>query len=604
MPEQKFIEIRGAREHNLKSIDVDIPRDRLVVITGLSRFRQVEPRVRHHLCRGPAALRREPVGVCPAVPRHDAEAGRGPHHRPLAGDLDRTEDHLEEPALHRRHRHRDLRLHAAAVRPRRHPVFTGHRPADRGAADQPDGRHHHGAARRHPRLSAGADRARPQGRVSQGISGPSEARLPARQGQRRVPRPRRAAGARQEIPPQHRRGGGPDRGARGAGDPTGQLPAHRARSRRRHRHPRDGPGRRGRGRGRRTGADHLLREVRLPGLGLHHSRDRAAAVLVQRAVRRLPGLRRAGGRTVLRSAAGGAGREPAADARSDPPLGQGDVAVLPPDHRGHRPALRLRQGEALARPAGAGAPGDALRLGGGEDSLPLRRGRPGLRDRAAVRGGDPEPRAPVSRDGQLVVARGDGALPEQPALRHLRRLSPSAGGAGGEDRRPARRPGGAAVDPRGAGLDRGRARCAERTEQRDRPGDPQGDPRATGVPGQRRARLPHDGAQFRHAVWRREPADPAGEPDRQRPDRGALRARRAVDRAAPARQRPVADHAEEPARLRQHGDRRRARRGGDPRGRPRHRHRPRRRRAWRAGHRRGHAGGHRGGTGVRSPASI
>ncbi|WP_334193352.1 excinuclease ABC subunit UvrA [Pararhodobacter sp.] len=36
MAEQKFIEIRGAREHNLKGVDVDIPRDQLVVMTGLS----------------------------------------------------------------------------------------------------------------------------------------------------------------------------------------------------------------------------------------------------------------------------------------------------------------------------------------------------------------------------------------------------------------------------------------------------------------------------------------------------------------------------------------------------------------------------------------
>ena len=36
MAEQKFIEVRGAREHNLKNVDVSIPRDQLVVITGLS----------------------------------------------------------------------------------------------------------------------------------------------------------------------------------------------------------------------------------------------------------------------------------------------------------------------------------------------------------------------------------------------------------------------------------------------------------------------------------------------------------------------------------------------------------------------------------------
>ena len=30
------ITIRGAREHNLKNIDLDLPRDSLVVLTGLS----------------------------------------------------------------------------------------------------------------------------------------------------------------------------------------------------------------------------------------------------------------------------------------------------------------------------------------------------------------------------------------------------------------------------------------------------------------------------------------------------------------------------------------------------------------------------------------
>ncbi|WP_374292072.1 excinuclease ABC subunit UvrA [Paenirhodobacter enshiensis] len=36
MAEQKFIEVRGARQHNLKNVDLDIPRDSFTVITGLS----------------------------------------------------------------------------------------------------------------------------------------------------------------------------------------------------------------------------------------------------------------------------------------------------------------------------------------------------------------------------------------------------------------------------------------------------------------------------------------------------------------------------------------------------------------------------------------
>ena len=78
-------------------------------------LRQVEPRLRHDLRRGPAPLRRVALGLRAPVPRADGEARRGLDRGPVAGDLDRPEDDLAQPALDRRHRDRDLRLPAPAL---------------------------------------------------------------------------------------------------------------------------------------------------------------------------------------------------------------------------------------------------------------------------------------------------------------------------------------------------------------------------------------------------------------------------------------------------------------------------------------------------------
>ena len=109
--------------------------------------------------------------------------------------------------------------------------------------------------------------------------------------------------------------------------------------------------------------------------------------------------------------------------------------------------------------------------------------------------------------------------------------------------------------------------------------DPQGGAGPAGVPARRGAALPVAVARRRVALRRRGAAHPAGHPDRLRPGRRALRARRAVHRAAPARQPQAHPDPGPPARPGQHADRRRARRGHDPRGRLGRRHRTRRGRA-------------------------
>ena len=220
----RAITVRGAREHNLKNVDLTIPRDKLVVFTGLVRLRQILAGVRHDLRRGPAALCRVAIGLCAPVPRDDAEARRRSDRRALAGDRDRAEDDLEEPALDRRHGHRDPRLHAPPVGARRHSLFARDRPADREPDDQPDGRSRARPSRAHAALSAGARHSRPQRRVSQGDRRIHEARLPALEDRRRVLRDRRRARARQEDQARHRgRGRSPRRSPRHGEPAVGEL---------------------------------------------------------------------------------------------------------------------------------------------------------------------------------------------------------------------------------------------------------------------------------------------------------------------------------------------------------------------------------------------
>ena len=105
---------------------------------------------------------------------------------------------------------------------------------------------------------------------------------------------------------------------------------------------------------RRAGRDAVFRPLRLPGLQLQHCRTRATPVLVQQSGRGLRDLRRSGREAVLRSGARGAlpGSEPRR--RRDPRLGPAQCLVL---LHAAEPgeALRIRHRAALQRTARNGS---------------------------------------------------------------------------------------------------------------------------------------------------------------------------------------------------------------------------------------------------------
>src|SRR6201999_921027 len=118
----KNISIRGAREHNLKNVDVEIPRDTLTVLTGLSGSGKSSLAFDTIYAEG----QRRYVESLSAYARQFLELMQKP-------DVD---------SIDGRSRHRDLRLPPPAVRARRHSLFASDRPPHREPDRQPDGRPH------------------------------------------------------------------------------------------------------------------------------------------------------------------------------------------------------------------------------------------------------------------------------------------------------------------------------------------------------------------------------------------------------------------------------------------------------------------------------
>ena len=135
------------------------------------RVGQEFPGLRHALRRGAAAIHRKPVDLRPAIPPSTRTPRRRSHRGLAADDLRRSARRRTQSAEHGGHRHRSLRLFAAALRAAGRapllPLRRGHPPAIAGAgAGRPlvagRGDADHGVGPVGPR---------PQGRAQGGLRG-------------------------------------------------------------------------------------------------------------------------------------------------------------------------------------------------------------------------------------------------------------------------------------------------------------------------------------------------------------------------------------------------------------------------------------------------
>ena len=174
-----------------------------------------------------------------------------------------------------------------------------------------------------------------------------------------------------------------------------------------------------------------------PVSGLHHRRDRAAPVLVQRPAGRVPGVRRARREADLRRGPGRPQPRALHQEGRGRPLGevQPPVALLHAGAGQPRARVRLQPRHALEGPARArSATSSSTAAGGKPVTLTFVDGKKILRRPEAVRGRDRQPQPPHAPDRERVDARGARQVPVAAAVRDLPRRAPQARGAGGQGR--------------------------------------------------------------------------------------------------------------------------------------------------------------------------
>ena len=408
------IRIRGARTHNLQGIDLDLPRDRLIVITGLSgsgksslAFDTIYAEGQRRYVESLSAYARQFLsvmekpdvdhieGLSPAIAIEQKATSHNP--RSTVGTVTEIYDYLRV-------------LFARAGMPR--CPEHGQELAAQSVSQMVDqvlalpGRHGRAAAR--------PGRAGPQGRARRGARTPARPGVRARVRRRQAGRARFRAEARPPPATLDRRGRGPAAGAAGRGAAARRVLRDRARAFA------------GRGTARLPGRagprpGHVLEPLRLHHLRLQPRRARAAPVLVQQPERRLRHLRRPRGAGILRPGSSRGESRALAGRRRGARLGPSQRVLLPADPVAGE-ALPLRHRGRLERPARDGAARAALGQRRRAHRVPLLRRTRQQHEAQPRLGGHPaEPGAPLPRDRVGDRARGARQVPRYARVRRLRR---------------------------------------------------------------------------------------------------------------------------------------------------------------------------------------